>query len=84
MRRQRDEEDFCDEYKGVSVDSNSNKFSPDEYNSEEEELIVKGDRGDNIQEGLKENDRGVQPELEKQIFRPTWEKYAGGYFWGVL
>ena len=83
LRRQRDEEDFWDEYEGVSVDSSSDESSPDEYSSEEEELMVEGGRGDNIQEGLGEDDGGVRLEPEEQNFRPTWEKDAGGYLRGV-
>ena len=83
LRRQRDEEDFWDEYEGVSVDSSSDESSPDEYSSEEEELMVESGRGDNIQEGLGDDDGGVRLEPEEQIFRPTWEKDAGGYLRGV-
>ena len=79
LRRQRDEEDFWNEYEGVSVDSSSDESSPDKYSSEEEELMVEGGRGDNIQEGLGDDDGGVRLEPEKQTFRPTWEKDAGGY-----
>ena len=59
LRKQRDEEDFWDEYKGVSVDSSSDKSSPDEHSSGEEKLIVEGSRGDNIQEELGEDNGGV-------------------------
>ena len=83
LRRQRDEEDFWDEYEDVSVDSSSNESSPDEYSSEEEKLMVEGGRGDNIQEGLGEDDGGVRLEHEEQNFRPTWEKDAGGHLRGV-
>ena len=83
MRRQRDEEDFWNEYKGVSLDSSSDESSSDEYSSEEEDLMVEGGRGDNIQEGLGEDDGGVRLEPEERNFRPTWEKDAGGYLRGV-
>lgn len=79
LRRQRNEEAFWDEYEGVSIDSSSDESSLDEYSSEEEELMVEGGRGDNIQEGLGDDDGGVRLEPEEQIFRPTWEKDVGGY-----
>ena len=59
LRRQREEEDFWDEYEDVSVESSSDESSFDEYSSEEEELMVEGGRGDNIQEGLGDVDGGV-------------------------
>ena len=82
LRRQRDE-DFWDEYEGVSMDFSSDESSPDDYSSEEEELMVESDKGDNIQEGLGEDDGRVWLEPEEQSFRPTWEKDAGGYLWRV-
>ena len=59
MRRQREEEDFWDEYEDVSVESSSDESSFDEYSSEEEELMVEGGRGDDIQEGLGDVDGGI-------------------------
>ena len=45
--------------------------------------MVENGREDNIQEGLGENDGGVQLEPEEQNFRPIWKKDVGGYFWRV-
>ena len=71
LRRQREEEDFWDEYEDLSVDSRCDESSPNESNSDEEELVVGGGRGDNIQEGLGDCDGGVQLESEEQSFKPT-------------
>ena len=83
LRRQRYEEDFWNEYESISVASSPDEFCPNEYSSEEEELMVEVGRGDNIQERLGKDDGGVRLEPEEQNFRPTWKKDAGGYLRGM-
>ena len=81
MKRQRYEEDFWNDYKGINVASSPDKFCPNEYSSEEEELMLGVGRGDNIQERLGKDNERVWLEPEEQNFRPIWEKDAGEYLW---
>lgn len=78
MKKQRDKEDFCDKYKGVSIDFSSNKSSSNEYSFKEERLMIKDGKRDNIQERL-EKDNRVQLEPKKQNFRLTWKKNIDRY-----
>ena len=88
MRKQREEEDFWDEHEdprseSSSDESNFDESSHDEQSSDEESLEVDDGRGDNTQEGLRDNDGGVPLEVEDPIFRPVWKDNAGGYLRGV-
>ena len=87
MRKQREEEDFCDEHEDFQLESSSDesrfdKSSLDGKSADEENLEVDNGRGDNTQ-GLGDNDGGVQLEDENSIFRPFWKDNAGGYLQGV-
>ena len=89
LRRQREEEDYWDEYEDFSLDSSSeesdgNESSPDQPNSdgEEEEVIEDSKKGEDIREGL-EDEGGVQLEIEERTFEPKWKSDAGGYLRGV-
>ena len=90
MRRQREEEDYWDEYEDFSLDSSSeesdgNESSPDQPSSdgEEEKVIEDSKRGEDIREGLGDDEGGVQLEIEERIFEPKWKSDAGGYLRGV-
>ena len=88
LRRQREEEDFWDEYENLSSESSSDESkcdgsSQDEPSSEDEDLVVENKRGDSTCEGLGDDDGGVQLGSEKRIFKPTWRQDADGYLRGV-
>ena len=88
LRKQREEEDFWDEHEDLRSESSSDESrfdecSLDEQSADEESLEVDNGRGDNTQEGLGDNDGGVQLEDEDPIFRPVWKDNAGGYLRGV-
>ena len=89
MRRQREEEDYWDEYEDFSLDSSSeesdcNESSPDQPSSdgEEEKVIEDSKRGEDIRDGLGD-DGGVQLEIEERTFEPRWKSDADGYLRGV-
>lgn len=69
MRKQREEDDCWDEYEGFRsessfYESNFVESSLDGCSSDEENLDGReGGRGDNIEEGLGDNDGGVQLEV---------------------
>ncbi len=69
MRKQREEDDFWDEYEGFRsessfYESNFVESSLDGCSSDEENLDGReGGRGDSIEEGLGDNDGGVQLEV---------------------
>lgn len=90
MRRQREEEDYWDEYEDFGLDSSSdesdgNESSSDQLSSDEEEEDVVGinKRGGDIHEGLEDDEGGVQLEIEERTFEPKWKSDAGGYLRGV-
>ena len=88
LRKQREEADFWDEHEdprseSSSDESNFDESSHDEQSSNEESLEVDDGRGDNTQEGLGDNNRGVLLEVEDPIFRTVWKDDAGGYLRGV-
>ena len=91
LRRQREEEDYWDEYEDFSLDSSSeesdgDESSPDQPSSDggEEEVIEDhSKRGEDIREGLGDNEGGVQLEIEERTFEPKWKSDAGGYLRGV-
>ena len=65
LRTQREEEDYWDEYEDFSLDSSSeesdgNESSPDQPSSdgEEEEVIEDSKRGEDIHQGLGDDERG--------------------------
>ena len=89
LRRQR-EEDYWDENEDFSLDSSSeepdgNESSPDQPSSdrEEENVIEDSKGGEDIREGLVDDEGGVQLEIEKRTFKPRWKSDAGGYLRGV-
>ena len=64
LRQQREEEDFCDEYKDFSLESSSDESNCDRFiqddSSKKEELVTKKKRRDSKYEGLgDDNDRRV-------------------------
>ena len=90
LRRQRQEEDYWDEYEDYnseysSDESDCNKPSPDEPSSDEEEEKVIRDNGREkvTHEGLGDDEGGVQLEIEECTFEPIWRSDAGGYLRGV-
>ena len=88
MRRQKKGEDYWDEYKDFSLDFSSeeldgNKFSLDQPSSDgRKEEVIKdySKRGKDICEGLGDDERRVQLEIEERTFEPKWKNNAGGYF----
>lgn len=89
LRRQREEEDFWDEYEHFSLESSSDESNSDGsiqdgLSSEEEDLVMENKRGDGRCEGLgDDDDGGVQLEGEERTFKPNWRGDAGGYLRGV-
>ena len=89
LRKQREEEDFWDEYEEPCSESSSDESrfedsSHDGTSSEEDNLDKGNIRGDNICEGLGDDDNGgVQLRVEERIFRPAWKDKAGGYLRGI-
>ena len=87
LRRQREEEDYWDEYEDFSLDSSSeesdgDESSPDQPSSdggEEEVIEVHSKRGEDIREGLGDDEGRVQLEIEERTFEPKWKSDAGGY-----
>ena len=90
MRRQREEQDYWDEYEDFSLDSSSeesdgNESGLDQASSDEgeEEVRGKNKEREDIREGLGDDKGGVQLEIEKRTFEPKWKSDAGGYLQGV-
>ena len=86
LRRQREEEDYWDEYEDFSLDSSSgesdcHESSPGQLSSDEEEEEVMEDnkRGKYIREGLGDDEMGVQLEVEERTLEPKWKNDAGSY-----
>lgn len=78
LRRQREEEDFWDEYEDLSLESSSDEqncdgSSQDGFSSEEEDLIIEKMRGHGICEGLGDDDDDgrVHLEGEERNFKPN-------------
>lgn len=89
LRRQREEEDYWDENEDFSLDSSSedsdgNESGPDQPSFEEgeEEVMGKHKERENICEGLGDDERGVQLEIEKR-YLTKMKSNAGGYLRGV-
>ena len=85
LRKQREEEDFWDEYEeslseSSSDESNLEDLSLDEPSSEEDSLEVDNKRGDNTHEGLGDH---VQLGVKESSFRPIWKDDAGSYLRGI-
>ncbi len=92
MRKQREEEDYWDEYEDYSLEFSSEESECDEPSldlpsSEEEE-----EEGERIKDKRKEegtckglgDDEGGGPlENKKRIFKPIWKSEVGGYLRGV-
>ena len=90
LRRQREEEDYWDEYEDYSVESSSDESDCDEpspdmpsSDEEEEELTKDNRRKEGIREGLGDDEGGVFLESKERTFEPTWKSDAGGYLQGV-
>ena len=86
LRRQREEEEYWDEYEDYSLKSSSdesdcNEPSPDLPSSDEEEEEVTKDnrREEGTREGLGDDEGRVLLESKERTFEPTWKSDAGGY-----
>ena len=87
LRKQREEEDFWDEYEELQSESSSDESnledsSLDEPSSEEDSLEVDNKRGDNTHEVLGDHD-GVQLGVEEHSFMPIWKDDAGSHLQGM-
>lgn len=65
-----------------STDEENLEVIEEDLEVDKEDLGVDG-RGNNTQEGLGDNNGGVQLEDKNPIFRPVWKDNAGGYLRGV-
>ena len=92
LRKQREEEDYWDEYEDYSLDSSSDESECDGSSlhlpSSDEEEEERGGTKDNrkeegTREGLGDDEGGVLLETRKHIFEPVWRDDAGGYLRGV-
>ena len=88
LRKQREEEDFWDEHEDFRSESSSDESdfvesSLDGYSSDEETLDEGENGGDGTQEGLGDDNGGVQLEAKKHIIVPVWKDDAGGYLRGI-
>ena len=91
-RKQREEEDYWDEYEDYSLESSSDESECDEPSldlpsSEEEEEEGERIKDKRKEEGTREvlgdDEGGVLLENKKRIFEPTWKSEANGYLRGV-
>lgn len=86
LKKQREEEDFRDEYEEPLSESSSDESnvesSLDESSSEEGDLGWDNVRGDNTLEGLGD-DGAVQLEVKEHSFKPVWKDDAGSYLRGI-
>ena len=89
LRKQREEEDFWDEHEDFRLESSSDEsnfveLSLDGYSSDEENQDGRENRrGDSTQEGLGDDDGGVQLELNNHSIQPVWKNDAGKYLRGI-
>ena len=88
LRKQREEEDFWDEYEELRSESSSDESNFedstfDEPSSEEDNPEGGNRRGDNTREVLGDPDGGVQLGVEERSFRPIWKDEVGSYFRGI-
>lgn len=90
MRRQREEEDYWDEYEDYNLDSSSDESDCDEpspdlpsSDEEKEELTRDDRRGKGTHEGLRDDEGGVLLVIGERPFEPAWRSDAGGYLQGV-
>ena len=88
MRKQREEEDFWDEYEeslseSSSDESNLEDSSLDEPSSKEDNLEVDHKWENNAHERLGDHDGWVQLGVEKRSLRPIWKDDAGNYLQGI-
>ena len=87
MRKQR-EEDYWDEHEDLRSESSSDESnfaesSLDGHSSDKENSEVDNRRGNGTQEGLGDNDGGIQLEVKDRSFRPVWKDNAGEYLRGI-
>ena len=92
MRKQREEEDYGDEYEDYSLESSSDESEcnepsldlPSSEEEEEERERIKDKRKDEgTREGLGDDEGGVPLENKRRIFEPTSKSEAGGCLRGV-
>ena len=86
LRRQREQEDYWDEYEDYSLDSSSDESDCDELSldslssdDEREVVIEEGGKEEGTCEGLGDDEGGVLLDDNKRILKPVWKKDAGGY-----
>ena len=90
MRRQREKEDYWDEYEDYSLESSSDESECDEpspdlpsSNEEEEEVTKDNRKEEGTREGLGDDEVGVLLESKKRTFEPVWKSDAGANLRGV-
>ncbi len=89
LRKQKEEEDFSNEHGDFWSESSSDESDFvescfDGYNSVEENLDEgENGGGDSTQEGLGDNDEGVQLEGKEHIIQPVWNDNSGEYLRGI-
>ena len=88
LKKQREEENFWDEYEELRSESSSDEsnfkdYTLDEPSSEEDNPDGGNSRGDNTHEGLGDADGGVQLGVEERSFRPIWKDEVGSYLRGI-
>ena len=92
LRKQREGEDYWDEYEDYSLESSSDELECDEPSpdlpssdeEEEEEEVTKDNRKEEgTRKGLRDDQGRVLLESKKHTFEPVWKSDAGGYLRGV-
>ena len=88
LKKQREEEDFWDEFEELQSESSSDESSIEdsslvEPSSDEDNLEVVKKRGDNTCEGLGDEDGGVELGDKDRSFKPVWKDNAGNYLRGI-
>ena len=92
LRKQREEEDYWDEYEDYSLESSSDESECDEPSldlpssdeEEEEGEVTKDNRKEEgTREGLGDDEGGVLLKSKKHNFEPVWKSDEGGYLRGV-
>ena len=87
MRKQREEEDFLEEYEDLEWETSSDESTADESSLDEPSSdggnLVDNRAGENKYEGLGDNDGGVLLGVEERSFKPIWNEDTGGYLQGI-
>ena len=90
LRRQREQEDYWNEYEDYSLDSSSDESDCDEpsldslsFDDEREAVMEDSGKEKGTREGLGDDEGGGLLEEYKRILKPVWKKAAGSYLRGV-